>query len=346
MNTHEEKKACIKVSIIMPCYNEEKFLGRAIESLTDDFVRDFGEILVVDGHSTDNTVFVAESYRVRQFPVKVLHNDKRLQCYGLNMAIEQAAGDIIIRVDGHSTYPPCYVQKLLTLLKRTGAANVGGIMLPIGETAIQQSVAWAMQHPVGVGNAKFHLGNFQGYVDTVYLGAFHKEDLLAVGLFDTNCQTNEDAELNIRLLKAGKKIYLDSNIEVCYLPRDSFGKLAKQYFRYGMGRAYTTIKHKLFTSYRQAAPPILVLGLALALAWSILNPWALLLWLFYFLALQTAAFFTWRKKKIPSSIRFYMGLAFLVMHLSWGCGFIGYFIKKLWPHQTLNEKIDNNGNKK
>jgi len=328
----------------LPCYNEEKFLGRAIESLTDDYVQEHGEILVVDGLSTDETIAIAERYRAQNYPVKLLTNKKRLQCYGLNMAIGEALGEIIIRVDAHSSYPLGYVEKLVGLLESTGAANVGGVMLPIGHTRVQQAVALAMQHPVGVGNARFHLGNFQGYVDTVYLGAFQKKELLATGLFDTECRTNEDAELNIRLLKAGKKIYLDSSIQVEYLPRDTFGKLAKQYFLYGFGRAYTTVKHRLFTSYRQAAPPLLVMALVATLLLSLLNPLFLILWGGYMGALLAVALLTWRKREISFSIRVLMGVAFMVMHLSWGGGFIGFFIKKVWPksmakrEQKANEK--------
>lgn len=217
----------------------------------------------------------------------------------------------------------------MALLEETGAANVGGVMLPIGHSTIQKGVAWAMQHPVGVGNARFHLGNFQGYVDTVYLGAFYKKDLLTMGLYDTRCRTNEDAELNIRLLKAGKKIYLDSGIQVEYLPRDSFGKLARQYFRYGMGRAYTTVKHRLFTSYRQAAPPLLVIALAASVVISPLVPESLFLWVAYIVALQAVALVTWRQRQIPLPVRLSMGIAFMVMHLCWGGGFIAFFLKKI-----------------
>lgn len=314
------------VSIIMPCFNEEQHIVHAVDSLMDDFVRDNAEILIVDGMSTDNTTSVVNELVKKKYPVKLMFNLGRLQCYALNMAITAAEGEFIVRVDAHSRYPEGYVKKLVHLLETTDAANVGGVMLPKGENTVQKAIALAMQHPVGVGDAKFHLGNYQGFVDTVYLGAFRKDIFDSVGVYDTNCRTNEDAELNIRILKNGGKIYLDSSIEVEYLPRDSFAKLALQYYRYGKGRAYTTVKHRRMTSLRQLAPPLLVLGLAASLAAAVLyNPLFLLFWGVYITAVMGAALFTPSGKRISLKLRPLMSIAFIIMHTSWGFGFISFF---------------------
>ena len=312
----------------MPCYNEEGFIEKAIESLVDDYVKKNAEILVVDGLSTDNTVSAAAGFLKKNVPVKLLKNEKKLQCHGLNLGISEARGDIIVRVDAHSVYPKEYVKKLVQLLETTEAANVGGVMLPKGNTPVQEAIALAMQHPIGVGDARFHLGNYKGYVDTVYLGAFRRNIFETVGLFDTNCRTNEDAELNIRILKKGEKIYLDSSIQVEYLPRDSFGKLAVQYFRYGRGRAYTTAKHRKITSPRQLAPPLLIIGLIGSLILSFFSPYFLIFWGCYLLSLLAAALFSrpGSGRKISLKGRFLMGIAFLVMHIGWGAGFLGFFI--------------------
>lgn len=321
-----------KVSIIIPCFNEEKSIAHTIETLVDDYVMENAEIIVVDGLSTDHTADIAAAFIQKNYPVKLLKNENKLQCFGLNMGITGAEGEIVVRVDAHSSYPEGYVRKLVHLLETKDAVNVGGVMMPKGHKPVQQAIALAMRHPIGVGNAKFHLGNFDGYVDTVYLGAFRRQIFETVGLFDTNCSTNEDAELNIRLLKAGGKIYLDSSIQVEYFPRETFGKLAVQYFRYGMGRGYTTLKHRRFTSYRQAVPPLLVTGLFVSLALSVFNRLFLLSWGCYIAALTVLALFTWRKRKISFSIRFLMVIAFFVMHTAWGTGLLTFFIKRLKNH--------------
>ncbi|NIM14302.1 MAG: glycosyltransferase [Candidatus Aminicenantes bacterium] len=326
-----------KISIIMPCYNEEKFIANAIESLVDDYVRENAEILVVDGGSKDNTIKIVEKLIRKGYPIGLLKNERKLQCYGLNLGISEARGEIIARVDAHSTYPGGYVKNLVELLETTDAANVGGVMLPKGRTPVQQAIALAMQHPVGVGDAKFHLGNFKGYVDTVYLGTFKKDIFDTVGLYDTNAHPNEDAELNVRLLTAGRKIYLDSSIQVEYFPRDSFKKLAVQYFRYGRGRAYTTTKHRLITSYRQLMPPLLVICLLISLVLSFFNPLSLAFWGCYILALLAAGLVTWPGRYIPVKIRLLMSAAFMVMHISWGMGFLSFFTTK--TRRTRRNKL-------
>jgi glycosyltransferase involved in cell wall biosynthesis len=309
----------------MPCLNEETSIGRAIESLFDTFVHKHCEMIVVDGMSTDRTREIVQTYIKKGFPMILMLNPEQHQVFGMNAGIMIARGSVIVRADAHAVYPQGYVKKCLDLLNESGAVNVGGVMKPEGDTWIQKTVALAMQHPLGVGDAKFHLGNFTGFVDTVYLGAYKKEIFDKIGLFDTKCRTNEDAELNLRILKAGGSIYLDSSLCIQYSPRRSLRQLAAQYFRYGRGRAYTTWKHKRITSWRQAAPVGLIIGLLALLGLSFWRPWFLLGFPVYFLALVLAGFVSWPSKRIPFQQRSLLGVVFSIMHITWGAGFI-YFL--------------------
>ena len=318
----------ILATIVIPCFNEEKFIGRAIESLVDSYVREKCEVIIIDGMSTDGTRDLIRSYIEKKYPITLLLNSSQYQVFGMNMGIKKSRGKFILRADAHAVYPKEYVRKCVELLERTGAMNVGGVMEPVGETSIQKTVALAMQHPLGVGDAKFHLGNYTGYVDTVYLGAFRKEVFDNVGLFDTRCRTNEDAELNLRILKAGGKIYLDSSLRVRYSPRRSLGNLSAQYFKYGKGRAYTTWKHKRLTSWRQAAPVGLALTILLLLGLSFWKPLFLLGLPFYLLVLSLAGFASWPKKRIPFKQRVLLGTVFFMMHVAWGFGFLVYLITR------------------
>jgi succinoglycan biosynthesis protein ExoA len=314
------------VSAVMPSYNEEKFIKRSIESLIDDYFIKDCELIIVDGMSSDGTREVVQSFIKKGLRVRLLENKKKIQAYGLNLGISNAKGDIIVRVDAHCLYPPGYINKCVELLETTGASNVGGMMLPQGASTNQKAISLALIHPLGVGDAKWHLGNFNGYVDTVYLGTFRKKLFDEIGLYDTNCKTNEDSELNLRILKAGKRIYLDSSIRVIYFPRESLQKLAMQYFKYGRGRCYTSIKHKKITSLRQLAPVMLIIGLSLFLILSFFWPLFLLFPLSYLLALFLTTLFSWPKKKIPLKQRLLVGLAWAIMHTCWGIGFLSYLI--------------------
>lgn len=336
MDTDRER---VKVSVVMPSYNEAPFIRRSIESLVDDYFKECGELVVVDGMSEDGTRDEVKDLIDQGLRGKILINKDRYQSHGLNLGIKEAMGEIILRADAHCIYPPGYIKKCVELLEKTDAANVGGVMLPEGKDDEQKSVALAMRHPMGVGNAQWHLGTTSGYVDTVYLGTFRKTLFDEIGLFDTKCQTNEDAELNLRILKSGKKIFLDNSIGVTYYPRETLKKLAKQYFKYGRGRAYTTLKHKTITSWRQLAPLVLILGLIGALGLSFWEPLFLLFPLFYVGVLSGTALLSWRgkgrnsqevkdinKKRIMLRQRLMMAASWAIMHLSWGVGFVSYLI--------------------
>ena len=314
------------ISIIMPCYNEERHIYDSIKSLINEYFKEKCELLVVDGMSEDRTRVIVQDFIDQDLNIRIVENKQKLQAYGMNLGISQASGEIIIRTDTHCVYPPNYIKKCVDVLKSTDAANVGGVMLPVGKTAVQKAISWALTHPIGVGDAKWHLGNYSGYVDTVYLGTFHKSLFDEIGLYDENSHPNEDAELNLRILKAGNKIYLDNSIIITYSPRETLGGLAKQYFKYGKGRFYTLLKHKKLTSLRQVAPVTLVLGLATSLVLSLWRPLFILFPMVYILSLLGVGILSWKKKKIAFSQRILMSAAWAVMHVSWGMGFLSYLI--------------------
>ncbi|MBM3294473.1 MAG: glycosyltransferase family 2 protein [Candidatus Aminicenantes bacterium] len=332
------------LTVVMPCLNEEAAVGRAVESLADEYVRENGEILVVDGGSADRTAEIVRSLS-EKYPVRLRHNPGKLQSIGLNIGIREARGRFLIRADAHCVYPPGYVRRCVEMLAREDVFNAGGVMYPVGETAVQRAIARAMRHPLGVGDAKFHIGRYTGYAEGAYLGAFKREVFDLVGPYDPKAHPNEDSELNIRIAKSGRKIWLDGSLKVLYFPRASFGKLFRQYFKYGRGRCYTTLKHRRFTSPRQILPPFFVLGLAAALALAPFFPVALAFPGAYGLAILGVAFLSrpgengsrnQREKRSRSASRareradgafgpksrLLLARAFATMHLAWGLGFL------------------------
>ena len=308
-------------TILLSCLNEEKRIGAAIESLLDGHFRTRGEMIVLDGGSTDRTREIVEGFIGQGWDIRIVHNSGRIQSEGLNLGLREARGAFIIRADAHGIYPPRYAERCLEMLARPDVANAGGIMSPEGEKPVQKAIALAMRHPVGVGDAKYHLGNYQGCYAGVYLGAFKREIFDRVGGYDPSVHPNEDADLNLRILATGAKIWLDGSLRVTYFPRDSFRTLFAQYFNYGRGRARTTLKHRRFTSWRQVLPPLLALSMIGAIGLAFVRP-LFLLWIGLYLAAVLAAAVTARFEPKPArSIRFLVFPAFVIMHLAWGLGF-------------------------
>ena len=132
-------------------------------------------------------------------------------------------------------------------------------------------MACALSSRLGTGGVAYRHGQ-DGYVDTVFLGAFRREALRRVGLFDPGAITNEDAEINQRILASGGTIYLNSAIQCYYYPRDNIRALALQYFKYGRGRARTFLKHKQIVRLGSFAPFVFVFGTLSLLALGTVMP--------------------------------------------------------------------------
>lgn len=266
------------VTIAIPCLNEEDHIETCVATIAaQDYPRNRMEILVADGGSTDRTLPILRRLAEEDRRILVLHNEGRIQATGLNQIIRRAKGDIIVRMDVHAEYARDYVSKCVEVLERTGADNAGGAQRVKAKTWFQRALGAALESPLGVGGAAYRSAEREGFVDTVFLGAFRRSVFEKVGLFDPGAITNEDAELNQRIVAAGGKVYLSRDIVVHYHPRRSLGALAKQYFRYGRGRARTLLKTRSLPSVRPILPLLLVTGGAVMLVtwpWNPLSPLA------------------------------------------------------------------------
>ncbi len=255
------------VTIAMPCFNEEPYIEGCLRSvLAQDYPPDRFEVLVVDGRSEDRTRDILDGFAAREPRVRVIDNPDRIQAAGLNRAIREAQGSVIVRMDVHCEYAPDYVSSCVRVLRDTGAANVGGAQRARAHTPFQRALCAALSSPLGVGGAKYRSPEEEGEVDTVFLGAFDRRIFERAGLFDPRAITNEDAELNQRILDAGGRVYLSRDIVVHYYPRRSLRALARQYARYGTGRARTLLIHRRLPSIRPLLPFAMVASGAVAVA--------------------------------------------------------------------------------
>jgi succinoglycan biosynthesis protein ExoA len=250
------------VTIAIPCFNEERHIAACLDDVFEqDYPSDQLEVLVGDGMSTDRTCeILREIAAARPGRVRIIENPQRLQAAAMNLMIAAARGEVVVRMDVHARYAPDYVRQCVAVLEETGADNVGGAQRAVPESWFQRALCAALDSPLGVGGARYRDADMEGFVDTVFLGAFRRKIFDSVGGYDDNAATNEDAELNQRILDAGGKVFLSRKIVVSYVPRDSFRSLARQYFKYGKGRARTLLKHRRFRTVRPAIPFLMVVG--------------------------------------------------------------------------------------
>jgi len=324
------------VTVAIPCFNEERHIEACLEDVfAQDYPAERLEILVGDGMSTDRTreilARIAATGRIR-----TIDNPKRLQAAAMNAMIAEARGDVIVRMDVHARYAPDYVRQCVAVLRETGADNVGGAQRAVPETWFQRALCAALDSPLAVGGARYRNADAEGEVDTVFLGAFRRAVFDEIGGYDPNAITNEDAELNQRILEHGGKVYLSRKIVVHYYPRDSFRGLAKQYYKYGRGRARTLLKRRTFPTPRPALPFLMVLSGTTLLAVPKLRALAPLA----FGAYGAASAFEAVRVSFPRGLHLAPVVAaiFPVLHVSHGVGFgaglVRYILAPDWREEN------------
>ena len=213
-----------KVSVICPVFNEERFIEPCLMSILEqDYPKEYIEVFIIDGNSTDKTRDIVSRYTREHSFIKLLDNPRRYVPYALNLGLKVASGEVIMRLDGHCTYPTNYISELVKYLYLLNADNVGGVWntQPAKNTVICQAIAQASSHPFGVGGSMHKIGSSKIIeTDTVPFGCYKREVFEKTGLFDTDLVRNQDDEFNGRLLKLGGKIFLIPQVIINYTARD------------------------------------------------------------------------------------------------------------------------------
>lgn len=314
------------VTVIMPVRNEATFIERSLGAvLAQDYSRELIQILVVDGMSDDGTRELVQQMIARwpEGDLTLIDNPEHIVPTGLNRALRDAKGEVIIRVDGHCEIAPDYVRQSIKTLQKTSAECVGGALKTVGDTLLAQAIALAQSAPFGVGGVAFRTGRSEGcYVNTVAFGAYRREVFERLGGFDEELVRNQDDEFNFRLTQAGGKIWMDPSIRSVYYSRARFSKLWRQYYEYGLYKIRVIQKRKAVPSWRHLAPAAFVLGLVATMILAVLTTqwrWALVVAGPYILVNLAASL--WGARNAWSVLPL-MPLAFLILHLAYGLGFL------------------------
>lgn len=312
------------VSVIIPARAAAQSIGRAVRSALAQPSIDEVVVAAAD-EATAAAVEAIDDPRL-----KVVDNPAGSTPAGLNRALAEAKGDIIVRCDAHSVLPDGFVSRALQTLEETGAVNVGGRQVPRGRSLFERSVALAMVSPVGAGDARYRIGGRPGPVDTVYLGVFRREALEGVGGFDETLERNQDYEMNWRLRQAGGVVWFDPKLAVEYRPRGNVGKLWRQYFEYGYWKRVVVGRHPGSWRWRQLAPPALVAALAASAAVAMFDtrPVVLVAGTYVAGTVGAAAFDGIRTADPAAALE---PVALWTMHLAWGSGFIGALLSGTRP---------------
>ena len=325
------------VSIVIPIRNEERFVRDCLESIiTNDYPKDKLEIIVVDGMSEDNTRKIVRSYACRYPFIELLDNPKRIIPAAMNVGIQNATGEVIIKMDAHSHYPTNYVSQSVKYLMKYNPSNVGGIweIVPGNNTLLAKAIAFSLSHSFGSGNAHYKTSASKDprWADTVAFGCYRKEVFDRIGIYNENLIRSSDMDLNMRLRAAGGKILLVPEIVVYYHALPTIRSFGKHNFDDGFWVTYPLMFGCRVFHIRHIVPLVFLVSLIASGALSQVFP--VFLWLFlgilgtYAVANLGSSLHISVKQRSPKYM-FAMPVAFAARHIPYGLGLLYGVLKVL-----------------
>jgi len=327
------------VTVVMAVRNEGAFIERSLGAvLAQDYPSDRMEVVVADGRSDDRTRDRVRDMSATHPNLKLIDNPQKIVAPGLNLALRESRGELIVRVDGHTVIAADYVRNCVNALNSTDAENVGGRMTPVSNSLFGSAVAAATCSRFGVGGARFHYSQKREFVDTVYLGAWRRDLFDRIGGFDEEMVRNQDDEFNYRLRAHGGKILLDPAIRSEYHNRARPGALWRQYFQYGYWKVRVLQKHPRQMKPRQFVPPVAVITFVLILVLAALIKGAWLAAAAIVAAYLLANILASLRAATRSSMRVLplLPFTFAVIHFAYGVGFL-FGLIRFWNRWSPDE---------
>ena len=314
------------ISILMPIQDESAYIRRSLGAvLAQDYPTDCMQIIVADGMSTDGTRQIVQAFQAEHINIQLIDNPRKIVPTGLNAALLQAQGEIILRVDGHCEIAPNYGRNCVHHLVDEKVDGVGGAMVTLRDTPLAQTIAVAISSSFGVGGSAFRTTHGKSMlVDSVPFPAYTRQFMARAGLYDEELLRNQDDEYNYRLRKLGAKILLADDVYSKYYSRGSLRSLWRQYFQYGYWKVRVLQKHPRQMRSRQFVPPAFVTALlllgVLAIPFPIARFTLFLLAGVYLTANLAASLYTsarrgWRHLLL-------LPLIYMFLHISYGLGFL------------------------
>lgn len=323
------------VSIIMPVYNEEKYIRTCLDSILKQTYPYITEILIIDGISQDSTRTIINQYQKTNKNLILVDNKDKIQSAALNIGIEKASGEIIVRVDAHAIYEKAYVENCVSTLnkmKEQNVVNVGGpTYLETSGGYIENAIVFLHESKFGIGVAKFRQKDYEGFVDTVWNGAFWRWVFQEIGLYNTKLTRSEDNDMNNRICEKGYKIYQSKDIIATYKPRNTIGKILSQNMANGKAIGGSLINNRQIIRIRHLIPLFFVLSIVffgITAFWFDISIYLEILALGSYFAIDIIESFRIGAKNGMQYVPI-MVMLFFLLHVAYGIGTLTGYFKEL-----------------
>ncbi len=331
---------CKLVSIVCTTFNEERLIGKTIESFLSQSLGTMNlEIIIVDGMSEDNTRRIVSSY-IENFPnIKLIDNQNRKNPFGRNIGVNAAKGNYIALLGAHTVYDSDYIRVCLEEMLRTESIGVSGkvIIAAEGNSTEAQLCELILSNKFGVSGSSFRTVK-EGYTSMVNFPVFKKEVFEEVGLYDTSFHRNQDNDFNARVVAKGHKLYNTWKTKCKYYPPHTLKKTFSYAYNNGLWNAKSILEKPETMKIHHYVPFIFVWSLIVLAALTVLLgfllksyfPFMLLLFVICLHLTIGFIFSLGIKKNRNLKNIFTLPFLFFAFHFSYGWGTLkGFFTNKV-----------------
>ncbi len=330
----------MKLSVIIPCRNEFKYIEECIDAIyANTFIDEIDmTVVVVDGMSNDGTRKTIEGLQSKYNSLELIDNVQQLTPYAFNLGIHFKEADYYQIVGARQILGSNYLQKAIQVLKSNSEIwCVGGAVENVYINYESEMIAKAMSTSFGMGLGNFRTLKKSDFTDTVGTPMYPKFVFEKIGFFDEELVRNQDDDFNFRVTNACGKIWFESEIDLKYYVRGNFNGLFRQFFQYGYWKVFVNKKHKVVTTYRQMIPPLFVFSILLYPIISLVPIFHTLMNLGISLYILLGMLQSVRLSKNITDI-FYIFITFPTLHFSYGLGYLLGILHFLILNKKPSEK--------
>lgn len=331
------------LSFCVIAYNAEKTLPHLFSDLLQqDYPHNLIEIILVDSASTDKTKYIMQEFANDHSDfLRVTINDnvkKTLPC-GWNVALNNLKGNIVLRVDAHTSIPKDFISKNVKCIKN-GEDICGGriVSMQLKKDSWQDVLLEAESSMFGGSFALFRRSEKVKYTNTLAFAAYRKEVFDKVGYYNENLARTEDNEMHYRMRKSGYEFYLDPDIVSYRFSRSSLKKLLKQKYMNGYWIGLTMGICPMCFSFFHFVPLLFVIAILISTIFAFLGNaiFAIFLWSVYVMTNLLMSIFTILSDKI-TIYSVFLSFIFFLLHISYGIGtLIGLIKMPFWRKYNKN----------
>lgn len=321
------------VSVIIPTKNEEKRISSCIESLEkSDYPKDKFELIVIDGCSVDNTIDIVKKMQKKYKNIRLICTDGANTSVGRNIGIKSASGDIIINFSGHALAEKNFIRMLSTKLQ-CSEKSIAGVgcrdRIPMDQSSsLAQYIGCVINTKLGGSMLQYENMMFpeERFADSISFTAYRREIFEKVGFFDPALPSGDDAELNLRIRKAGYKLLYTPATCVYRYRREKLKDFFWQMFNYGRNRVQIFKKHPNSTRLVYLIPALFVVYLFTFFAlfffknMMLFTAWSSVILIYFGLILGFSIKLSFSKKNLKLLI--ICPVLYFIEHFAYGLGLL------------------------